>query len=71
MEEVAIYRYALNSSQVTAHFVAATNRAPTFVSNPFTEPDASAGLPYPVSIANYGTDPNGDTMTFAKLSGPG
>jgi hypothetical protein len=70
VEEVAIYRYALNSNQVTAHFAGATNRAPTFVSNPLTAPNASAGLPYTVSIANYASDPNGDTMTFTKLSGP-
>jgi predicted alpha-1,6-mannanase (GH76 family) len=70
MEEVAIYKYALNSNQVTAHFVAATNRAPTFVSNPFTAPNDTAGLAYTVSIANYGIDPNGDNMTFTKLSGP-
>jgi hypothetical protein len=71
MEEVAIYKYALNSNQVTAHFVTAPNRAPTFVSNPFTAPNDTAGLPYAVSIANYGIDPNGDNMTFTKLSGPG
>jgi len=70
MEEVAIYRYALNSNQVAAHFATATNRAPTFVSNPLTAPSDTAGLPYTVSIANYAIDPNGDSMTFTKLSGP-
>jgi len=70
LEEVAIYKSALNASQVTAHYVAATNRAPTFVSNPFAAPDANAGQSYAQTLAPLASDPNGDTTTFAKVSGP-
>jgi hypothetical protein len=70
MEEVAIYRYALGSNQVTAHYATATNRAPTFLSNPFTVAGAAAGQAYAGSLAGLASDPNGDPMTFAKVSGP-
>jgi hypothetical protein len=70
MEEVAIYKYALSSNQITAHFVTATNRAPGFVSNPFLAAGVTAGQSYSGTLANYASDPNGDTMTFAKVSGP-
>jgi hypothetical protein len=67
---VAIYKYALSSNQITAHFVTATNRAPGFVSNPFLAAGVTAGQSYSGTLANYASDPNGDTMTFAKVSGP-
>jgi hypothetical protein len=70
MEEVAIYGQALNSNQVLAHYLAATNRAPTFLSNPFTVASANAGQLYSATLAANASDPNGDTITFAKVSGP-
>jgi Concanavalin A-like lectin/glucanases superfamily/Bacterial Ig domain/Immunoglobulin domain/Immunoglobulin I-set domain len=70
MEEVAIYRYALSSNQVTAHFVTATNRAPKFSNNPFSVAGITAGQSYAGTLATTASDPNGDTVTFAKLSGP-
>jgi predicted alpha-1,6-mannanase (GH76 family) len=70
VEEVAIYKYALSSNQVTAHFVTATNRAPSFFSNPFSVPGITAGQSYSGTLATSASDPNGDTMTFAKASGP-
>jgi hypothetical protein len=70
MEEVAIYNYAVSPARVQAHYVAATNRAPTFFANPFTVPGITAGLSYAGTIAGQASDPNGDTMTFAKVSGP-
>jgi hypothetical protein len=69
MEEVAIYNYALSSSQVQAHYGAVGNRAPVFVKNPFAEPDVNAGQLYSGTVATNATDPNGDSLTFAKVSG--
>jgi len=71
MEEVAIYGYALSPAQVQAHFVTASNRAPAFVSNPFSMPDVTAGQSISGSLATKASDPNGDVMTFARLNGPG
>jgi hypothetical protein len=70
MEEVAIYSYALSSNQVGAHHSAVSNRAPVFVNNPFTEPAINAGQPYSATIATNASDPNGDAITFSKVSGP-
>ena len=70
IEEVAVYNYALSASQVLAHYSAASNRPPVFVSNPFAGADADAGQPYSASLTTYASDPNGDAITFVKLSGP-
>lgn len=70
MEDAAIYNYALSPSQVLAHYSAASNRPPVFVLNPFTKPAANAGIYYSTSIATNASDPNGDTVTYAKISGP-
>ncbi|EEF57646.1 glycoside hydrolase family 76 protein [Pedosphaera parvula] len=70
MEEVAIYKYALSSNQVTAHFVTATNRAPKFFSDPFAVAGITAGQSYSGTLATSASDPNGDTMTFTKVNGP-
>ncbi len=70
MEEVAIYGYAMSSNQVLAHYQTVTNRPPTFISDPLTATDANAGQSYSATLANNASDPNGDTITFAKVSGP-
>jgi hypothetical protein len=70
MEEVAIYNYALTPARILAHFNAVTNRPPVFLSDPFTEPSVNAGQAYSATIATNATDPNGDAITYAKLSGP-
>lgn len=70
MEEVAIYNYALSAAQVQAHYSQATNRAPVFAVEPFSKPAATAGVLYSSSIAASAADPNGDSVTYAKISGP-
>jgi hypothetical protein len=70
MEEVAVYNYALSSTQVQAHYRAVSNRPPVFVSNPFNGPAINAGEAYSATIAANASDPNGDAITFAKVSGP-
>jgi predicted alpha-1,6-mannanase (GH76 family) len=70
MQEVAIYGYALSPAQVLAHYQTATNRAPVFHSNPFTVASANAGQSYSGNLSAYVSEPNGDPITYAKLSGP-
>ena len=70
LEEVAIYSYALSTNQVRAHYLAVTNRPPTFLTNPFTIASANAGQLYSSTLAANASDPNGDPITFAKASGP-
>jgi hypothetical protein len=55
---------------VLAHYQTASNRPPVFAANPFTQPAANAGIYYFSSIATNASDPNGDTVTYAKVSGP-
>jgi hypothetical protein len=47
-----------------------TNDAPIFSSDPINEADASDGAAYSSSIADNASDPDGDSLTFAKVSGP-
>lgn len=70
MEEVAIYGVALSPSQIMTHYRSATNRAPVFAGNPFTVASANAGQYYAASLIANASEPNGDTMTFSKISGP-
>ena len=70
MEEVAIYNTALSPAQVKAHFSSATNRPPVFLLNPFTVARANAGQLYAGTITTNAADPNGDALTYAKVSGP-
>jgi hypothetical protein len=70
LQDVAVYDYALSPAQILAHYNAASNRAPVFVNNPITKPTANAGQAYASAVNTEATDPNGDTITFAKVSGP-
>jgi len=55
---------------VRAHYQAVTNRPPTFLSNPFTIASANAGQAYSATLTTNASDPNGDAVTFGKVSGP-
>ena len=70
MEEVAIYNVALTPAQVLRHYTAVSNRPPVFASNPFSEPGVTAGQAYSANISTNASDPNGDTISFSKISGP-
>jgi hypothetical protein len=67
LDDVRIYNRALTGLEIATLM---TNSPPAFASNPFSKPDASAGQPYSGTIATNASDPNGDAMTFAKVSGP-
>jgi hypothetical protein len=47
-----------------------TNSPPSFTSNPIVKPNAMQGQAYSATLAGSATDPNGDTLTFAKSAGP-
>lgn len=70
MQDVAVYNYALPAARILAHYQAASNRAPVFATNPLTKPGANAGQFYSSAINLDAADPNGDAVTFAKVSGP-
>ena len=70
MEEVAIYNFALSPAQVQEHYAGATNRAPVFTTDPFSQPIIDAGQNISGGIATNAADPNGDVITFGKVSGP-
>lgn len=46
------------------------NHAPTFVVNPITLPNVTAGVAYAQTVAPYAKDQDGDKLTFAKVDGP-
>ncbi len=70
MQDVAVYNHALSAAQILSHYQAASNRAPVFVTNPFTKPDVLAGQNYSGTLAGEASDPNGDTLSYSKISGP-
>ena len=70
MQDVAAYNYVLSAGQILSHYQAASNRAPAFVTNPFTKPGVVAGQNYSATLAGEASDPNGDAITFSKISGP-
>lgn len=70
MQDVAVYNYALSAGQILSHYQAASNRAPAFVANPFAKPGVIAGQNYSGTLASDAADPNGDSITFSKISGP-
>ncbi len=46
------------------------NQSPTFSSDPVSEAGAIEGSSYGSSIADNASDPDGDPLTFSKVSGP-
>jgi uncharacterized repeat protein (TIGR03803 family) len=44
---------------------------PMFLGNPLTQASATATAPYSASLATNALTPAGDSLTFAKVSGPG
>jgi hypothetical protein len=67
LDDVRIYNRALSGVEIA---MLMSNSPPVFTSNPVGKPNASAGLAYSGTIATNASDPNGDVMTFAKVTGP-
>lgn len=59
-----------NTNVVVTAISLVPNWPPTFRQNPFTLANASAGQAYSGTIATNASDLNGDSLTFAKVSGP-
>jgi hypothetical protein len=68
-----IFRVQVTSSSglsASATMFIAVHAAPAFLVNPMVTPTVNVGDPYLVSISANASDPDGDKLTFAKVSGP-
>ncbi len=66
-----VFAQAPNGQAASATMLLNVNGPPSFISNPFSVPDVTAGQSISGTIATNATDPNpGDTLTFAVVSGP-
>ncbi len=71
VDDFRIYNHALGGAEIWDLGGDSANAAPTFTSDPVEPPDAVASLAYTgVSLADFATDANFETLTFAKLTGP-
>lgn len=59
-----------NGDVIIAAISLVPNWPPTFFANPFTQPAVTAGKTYSGNISTNASDLNGDTLTFAAVSGP-
>jgi beta-lactam-binding protein with PASTA domain len=65
--EPADYAGALDNLKVS---VMEPNQAPLWVVDPLAKADAMVGSAYSATLAGAASDPDGDPLAFAKLSGP-
>jgi hypothetical protein len=66
-----VFASAPNGQGASATMLLNVNGAPSFITNPFSIPDVTAGQSISGTIATNATDPNpGDILTFAVVSGP-
>jgi hypothetical protein len=49
--------------------IGANNNPPVYNSNPFSKPDAVLRQAYSGTLAGNASDPDGDALTFSKVSG--
>ncbi len=63
-------RLPSNGNVVVTAISAVPNWPPTFSTSTYTLADATAGVSYSANIAADASDLTGDTLTFAKVSGP-
>ncbi|MCK4563640.1 MAG: cadherin-like domain-containing protein, partial [Verrucomicrobia bacterium] len=71
IDDVRIYDKALNVTDVVNLHgsYSSVNNAPSWNSNPVNETAATEGMPYSSTIADDATDPDGDPLTYSKVSG--
>ncbi|MBW8780689.1 MAG: alginate lyase family protein [Verrucomicrobia bacterium] len=71
IDNFRIYNCALTGSDVYALWGQSANHAPKFTSNPVIRADATQGAAYTTqSIYTSATDADGETLIYAKVSGP-
>ena len=63
-------RLPSDANVIVAAISLVPNWPPTFKVNPFTLANANAGSAYAGTIATNASDLNGDTLTYAEVSGP-
>jgi hypothetical protein len=63
-------RLPSNANVIIAAISLVPNWQPTFGASPFILPNAAAGQNYSGNISTNASDLNGDSLTFAKVSGP-
>lgn len=59
-----------NANVIVTAISLVPNWPPVYTINPFSTPGIVAGQAYSATIATNAADANGDTITFAKVSGP-
>jgi hypothetical protein len=60
----------IDAIRISGYTSAPVNQPPAFTADPFSKPDATEDAVYSASIASDASDPESDTMTFSKVSGP-
>ncbi|MDT8389968.1 MAG: tandem-95 repeat protein [Lentisphaeria bacterium] len=60
----------IDNVQVSVSGAGGDNTAPAWVTNPVNEADAAEDVVYSGTLAGDATDADGDTLTYAKVSGP-
>ena len=71
IDDVKFYNAALSRNEVKELYDSYfTNLAPGFIADPITKSNAASGIAYTDTINNSAFDPDGDTLTYSKLSGP-
>ena len=60
----------IDEMYITSDGTPPPNQAPSFSSDPVVEANATEDSAYSASIADAASDPEGDPMTFSKVSGP-
>ena len=74
IDDFRIYDYALRGHEIHALGYQGANRAPSFPGERVSLPAAAEDSDYSASaptLATVATDPDGNTLTFTKLEGPG
>lgn len=63
-------RSLIDNVQVVHTNAGPTNSDPVFNASPISEADGDVGKDYNSSLSDNASDPDGDTLTFSKVSGP-
>lgn len=71
IDDFRVYGKALNGSDIWSIWGQSVNQAPVFNPTLITLPSASALQPFTgLTLATYASDPDGNPLTYSKLSGP-
>lgn len=71
VDEFRVYAKALNGEEIWSIWGQSANQPPVFSSSPVVLPAANGLQPYTGTLVAYANDPDGNPLTFTKLTGPG